>query len=154
LQKTGCCIRTARTSSRLVKTEGKSAELHLYVHQLQALAKAQNQQSFVVTTGTGSGKSLSFFIPIIDRIVKAKAADPQKRTQGDRDLSDECPGQFSQLEELDKFLHGYAAWRGTPFTVARYTGQESAAERQEIASNPPDILLTNFMMLGADPHAL
>jgi hypothetical protein len=27
-----------------------------------------------VTTGTGSGKSLSFFIPVIDRILKAKAA--------------------------------------------------------------------------------
>lgn len=29
----------------------------------------------------------------------------------------------SQLEELDKFLHGYAADK-RPFTVARYTGQE------------------------------
>ena len=34
-----------------------------------------------------------------------------------------------------------------PFTVARYTGQESTTEKQEIANNPPDILLTNFMML-------
>ncbi len=69
------------------KTEGKSADLHLYVHQMQALAKAQNQQSFVVTTGTGSGKSLSFFIPIIDRIVKAKAIDPKKRTRAIVNLS-------------------------------------------------------------------
>jgi ATP-dependent helicase YprA (DUF1998 family) len=42
------------------KTEGKSSDLHLYVHQLQALAKAQNQQSYVVNTGTGSGKGLLF----------------------------------------------------------------------------------------------
>jgi ATP-dependent helicase YprA (DUF1998 family) len=30
------------------------------------VAKAATKQSFVVTTGTGSGKSLCFFIPIID----------------------------------------------------------------------------------------
>ena len=127
------------------KTEGKPADLHLYVHQLQALAKAQNQQSYVVTTGTGSGKSLSFFIPIIDRIVKAKAVDSLKRTRAIVIYPMNALAN-SQLEELDKFLHGYPDGQA-PFTVARYTGQESAAERQEIASNPPDILLTNFMML-------
>ncbi len=127
------------------KTEGKSSDLHLYVHQLQALAKAQVGQSFVVTTGTGSGKSLSFFIPIIDRIVKAKAADPHKRTRAIVIYPMNALAN-SQLEELEKFLHGYPSGEA-PFTVARYTGQESAAERQEIARNPPDILLTNFMML-------
>jgi len=30
--------------------------------------------------------------------------------------------------------------------VRRYTGQESQEERQRIADNPPDVLLTNFMM--------
>jgi ATP-dependent helicase YprA (DUF1998 family) len=38
----------------------------LYRHQAQAVAKASARQSFVVTTGTGSGKSLCFFVPIID----------------------------------------------------------------------------------------
>jgi len=38
----------------------------LFRHQAQAVAKAAAGQSFVVTTGTGSGKSLCFFIPIID----------------------------------------------------------------------------------------
>src|SRR5262249_4756529 len=32
-------------------------------------------------------------------------------------------------------------------TYARYTGQESETDRQKIAANPPDIILTNFMML-------
>jgi ATP-dependent helicase YprA (DUF1998 family) len=130
---------------RTGKTEGSPADLHLYVHQLQALAKAQNQQSYVVTTGTGSGKSLAFFVPIIDRILKAKATDPQKRTRAIVIYPMNALAN-SQLEELDKFLHGYPEGQA-PFTVARYTGQESATERQEIASNPPDILLTNFMML-------
>lgn len=127
------------------KTEGKAADLHLYVHQLQALAKAQKQQSYVVTTGTGSGKSLAFFVPIIDRILKAKAADPQKRTRAIVIYPMNALAN-SQLEELDKFLHGYPDDQ-KPFTVARYTGQESDADRKQIADNPPDILLTNFMML-------
>ena len=32
-------------------------------------------------------------------------------------------------------------------TFARYTGQESNDERERIAKNPPDILLTNYVML-------
>jgi hypothetical protein len=51
----------------------------------------------------------------------------------------------SQMKELEKFL---APVDGVPaVTFARYTGQESGDERQAIKSNPPDVLLTNFMML-------
>lgn len=127
------------------KNEGLLQPLHLYKHQMEALAKGQGRQSYVVTTGTGSGKSLSFFIPIIDRILKARESDGQARTRAIVIYPMNALAN-SQLEELDKFLHGYApALR--PFTVARYTGQESRAERTAIADNPPDILLTNFMML-------
>ena len=53
----------------------------------------------------------------------------------------------SQLEELKKFLKlGYETSR-EPVTFARYTGQESEEERLRIAKNPPDILLTNYVML-------
>lgn len=127
------------------KTEANPQPLHLYAHQLQALAKGQGKQSYVVTTGTGSGKSLSFFIPVIDRILKGKDKDPTPRTRAIVIYPMNALAN-SQLEELDKFLHGYPEGQ-KPFTVARYTGQESPAEREGIASNPPDILLTNFMML-------
>ncbi len=127
------------------KAEGHPQPLHLYAHQLQALAKGQVKQSFVVTTGTGSGKSLSFFIPVIDRILKAKEQDAILRTRAIVIYPMNALAN-SQLEELDKFLYGYSAGQ-KPFTVARYTGQESRAERDTIADNPPDILLTNFMML-------
>ena len=127
------------------KPEGNPQPLHLYAHQLQALAKGQSGQSYVVTTGTGSGKSLSFFIPIIDRIIKAKAEGGKQRTRAIVIYPMNALAN-SQLEELDKFLHGYAPDQ-RPFTVARYTGQESNPERDAIADNPPDILLTNFMML-------
>ncbi len=127
------------------KPEGHPQPMHLYAHQLQALAKGQARQSYVVTTGTGSGKSLSFFIPIIDRILKAKEVDTTARTRAIVIYPMNALAN-SQLEELDKFLHNYAQEQ-RPFSVARYTGQEKAAERNEIAKNPPDILLTNFMML-------
>lgn len=127
------------------KTEGHPEHLHLYAHQLQALAKGQGRQSYVVTTGTGSGKSLSFFIPVIDRILKAKDQDQSPRTRAVVIYPMNALAN-SQLEELDKFLHGYPEGQ-QPFTVARYTGQESRIERAAIADNPPDILLTNFMML-------
>jgi ATP-dependent helicase YprA (DUF1998 family) len=48
----------------------KSLKLHR--HHTQAQGLALDGKSLVVTTGTGSGKSLYFFIPIIDAIVKAK----------------------------------------------------------------------------------
>jgi len=127
------------------KPEGHPQPLHLYAHQLQALAKGQAGQSYVVTTGTGSGKSLSFFIPIIDRIIKAKAEGGKARTRAIVIYPMNALAN-SQLEELDKFLHGYGSDE-RPFTVARYTGQEKRPERDAMADSPPDILLTNFMML-------
>ncbi len=53
----------------------------------------------------------------------------------------------SQLEELGKFLrNGYGEGR-EPVTFARYTGQEKEAQRRAILDDPPDILLTNYVML-------
>jgi hypothetical protein len=127
------------------KPEGLPQPLRLYKHQIEALAKGQERQSYVVTTGTGSGKSLSFFIPIIDCILKARQSDGRARTRAIVIYPMNALAN-SQLEELDKFLHGDAPEQ-RPFTVARYTGQESKAERSAIADDPPDILLTNFMMM-------
>ena len=130
---------------RVGKAEGHPADMVLYRHQVEAIAKAKQGHSYVVTTGTGSGKSLSFFIPIIDRIISARQADPAPRTRAIVIYPMNALAN-SQLEELSKFLHGYAD-ADRPFTVARYTGQESHEERRQIADRAPDILLTNFMML-------
>ena len=56
------------------------APLRLYRHQAQAVAKARAGKSFVVTTGTGSGKSLCFFIPVVDAIVRARKAGRPRGT--------------------------------------------------------------------------
>jgi ATP-dependent helicase YprA (DUF1998 family) len=53
----------------------------------------------------------------------------------------------SQFGELQKFLQlGYPDGKG-PVTFARYTGQERDEERNAIVAKPPDILLTNYLML-------
>jgi superfamily II DNA/RNA helicase len=118
--------------------------LPLYKHQEQAIALASQGGSFVVTTGTGSGKSLCFFIPIVDAVLAARAAGGRKRTSAIVVYPMNALAN-SQLEELDKFLSNVSHER--PISVARYTGQEDTERRRQIADNPPDILLTNFMML-------
>src|ERR1035441_7675122 len=39
---------------------------HLYQHQVEAMDRASRRESYVVTSGTGSGKSLTYFLPLID----------------------------------------------------------------------------------------
>jgi len=128
---------------------GKSASsagvpLPLHQHQAEAISLALAGESYVLTTGTGSGKSLSYFIPIVDACLKAKRADPTPRTRAIVIYPMNALAN-SQLEELKKFLGSDPATR--PVSFGRYTGQESDEERQAMAANPPDILLTNFMML-------
>lgn len=124
---------------------GHGASLQLFQHQQESLVKSRDGQGYVVTTGTGSGKSLSFFIPIFDRILREKDIDPRPRTRAIVIYPMNALAN-SQLEEVGKFLDRFGEGR-SPIRVARYTGQEKTHERVAIAENPPDILLTNFMML-------
>lgn len=120
--------------------------LTLYRHQAQAVAKAASRQSFVVTTGTGSGKSLCFFVPIIDAAIRAHAAGEAQRTRAIVIYPMNALAN-SQLEELKKFVNQSGLPERLKPTFARYTGQETPEEREEIREAKPDILLTNFMML-------
>lgn len=122
----------------------KGTPLTLYKHQEQAIALAAAGESYIVTTGTGSGKSLCFFIPIVHRVLVEKRKSGQARTRAIVIYPMNALAN-SQLEELGKFVGNVAGV--PPITFARYTGQEEAEERRRIADNPPDILLTNFMML-------
>jgi Lhr-like helicase len=119
--------------------------LRLHSHQAQALAKAKAGRSYVVTTGTGSGKSLCFFIPIVDAIVRALRAGAPHRTRAIIIYPMNALAN-SQIKEIGKFLSQSGLPESLLPRVGRYTGQESQDEREHIAENPPDILLTNFMM--------
>ena len=118
--------------------------LSLYEHQKQAIALAADGESFVVTTGTGSGKSLCFFIPIVSHVLAARRTSGERRTHAIVVYPMNALAN-SQMDELTKFVGQVPGER--PITFARYTGQEDGSERRRIADNPPDILLTNFMML-------
>ena len=121
--------------------------LRLHRHQTDAIEIAQRGESYVLTTGTGSGKSLAYFIPIVDDVLRAKRAGDAR--QGITAIVVYPMNALcnSQREELERYLRlGYGEGR-EPVTFARYTGQESQEERERIAKNPPDILLTNYVML-------
>jgi Lhr-like helicase len=130
--------------ARVFRVDGQS--ITLYRHQMQAIAKALGRQSFAVTTGTGSGKSLCFFIPIIDVAIRARAAGEEQRTRAIVIYPMNALAN-SQREELNKFLEQSGLPENLRPTFARYTGQETHDERMVISKTKPDILLTNFMML-------
>jgi ATP-dependent helicase YprA (DUF1998 family) len=119
------------------------APFRFHHHQVDAIRAARTGDSYVLTTGTGSGKSLAYIVPIVDHVlrngsgrgIQAIVVYPMNALAN------------SQLGELEKFLvEGYPRGR-QPVTFRRYTGQENDQERNEIKASPPDILLTNYVML-------
>ena len=117
--------------------------LTLHRHQREAIEVAKSGKSYVLTTGTGSGKSLAYIVPIVNHVLS------QPRIPGVKAIIVYPMNALanSQRGELEKFLqHGYGVGN-EPVTFARYTGQEQFDERAKILANPPDILLTNYVML-------
>jgi len=127
----------------------------LYTHQLQAIEHIQHGHNAAIATGTGSGKTECFLLPILDEVIRSKDDGvhailiyPMNALAND------------QLERL-RVLVGDSG-----VTFGRYTGQTPWTEdevptrmlekakrpnerltREEIRSDPPKILLTNFAML-------
>jgi hypothetical protein len=131
-------------TARVFRVDGQPIRFHR--HQAQAIARATQRQSFAVTTGTGSGKSLCFFVPIIDAAIRARAAGETARTRAIVIYPMNALAN-SQMKELEKFIEQSGLPQKLLPTFARYTGQESTEERERIQQAKPDILLTNFMML-------
>ncbi|MBZ0275093.1 MAG: DEAD/DEAH box helicase, partial [Anaerolineae bacterium] len=117
--------------------------LRLHRHQREAIEVARQGHNYILTTGTGSGKSLAYIVPIVDHVLRRGSG---KGIQAIIVYPMNALAN-SQAGELHKFLNeGYPQGQ-TPVTFARYTGQESEDERQQIMIHPPDILLTNYVML-------
>lgn len=137
----------------------------LYVHQERAIRKAAAGRNIVVASGTGSGKTESFLIPILDSLIR------------ERQRGDLGPGVRAlllypmnalandQMKRLRQVLASYP-----DITFGRYTGEtegdplkarEMFAElnigepilpneilsRQEMRAQPPHLLLSNYAML-------
>jgi ATP-dependent helicase YprA (DUF1998 family)/very-short-patch-repair endonuclease len=127
---------------------GKDAEdfsgapMRLHKHQVDAIREAAAGRNYVLTTGTGSGKSLSYIVPIVDHVIRRGLG------QGIQAIVVYPMNALanSQEKELEKFLQfGVPAEARVRF--AKYTGQEEKEEKEAIWVNPPDILLTNYVML-------
>lgn len=117
---------------------------HLYKHQEEALRLGATGKDFTVTSGTGSGKSLTFLGTIINDVLK-------NNSEGVTGLIVYPMNALinSQTNEIEKYALNYKNLTGNdfPVTFRQYTGQEDDAARKEIRNNPPHILLTNYMML-------
>lgn len=123
--------------------DGSRHPIRLYHHQSQAIQLAANRQHFVVTTGTGSGKSLTYLLPIVDDILRH---DPHTSTVRAIIVYPMNALINSQLNALERFVH-HVPPNKRVLRFARYTGQETAAEKAALQHHPPHILLTNYVML-------
>lgn len=126
------------------KGKGDTGEtLLLHRHQVDAIQIARQGASYILTSGTGSGKSLAYIIPIVDYVLRNGSGE------GIRAIVVYPMNALvnSQEGELLKFLGKGSSEGESPVTFARYTGQESETKKSEILENPPDILLTNYVML-------
>lgn len=137
----------------------------LYIHQEEAIRKFVAGRNLVVSTGTGSGKTESFLIPIINHLIAEHAEG--RLGPGVRALLLYPMNALAndQLKRLRALLGAVSE-----ITFGRYTGETAedlaSAEakflqtnpgatrlpnellsRQEMRSAPPHLLLTNYAML-------
>ena len=137
----------------------------LYVHQEQAIRLTTAGRNLVVASGTGSGKTESFLIPILDSLLREQQSG--QLGPGVRALLLYPMNALAndQMKRLRQVLAGYPA-----ITFGRYTGEtetdprkarEAFADlnigepmldneilsRQEMRDKPPHLLLTNYAML-------
>lgn len=142
-------------SLRKLNSEEFDLNRPLYQHQLTALEKAQNGRNIIVATGTGSGKTECFLLPVLDDA--AKHPETGVRTIIVYPMNALANDQIDRLRRLLKDL--------PEITFGRYTGETPETRqglteedvkrilvnerfsRQEIKDDPPQILLTNFAML-------
>ena len=139
-------------------------DLVLYEHQVKAIEMARAGKNYIVTTGTGSGKTECFILPILDDILREQETNGPSSGVRAMILYPMNALANDQLKRLRQLL------KGTDITFGRYVGDtpETRGEarkswdndhpgegslpnellsREEMRSTPPNILLTNYSML-------
>ena len=104
---------------------GRGEDHRFHQHQEDAIRKAKQGRNYVQTTGTGSGKSLSYIVPIVDHVLRAGSG------RGIQaiiiyPMNALANSQFGELEKSLKL--GFSDGKG-PVTFERYTGQEDEETR-------------------------
>lgn len=119
---------------------------HLYRHQRAAIDLAAQCAPYVVTSGTGSGKSMTYFIPIFDAILRAKQQQTKTMAIVVYPMNALVNSQEIALKELAA-RYRQLTGNNMPVRFARYTGQETQEQKRALRAQPPHILLTNYVML-------
>lgn len=150
---------------RRLESENLPLGRPLYSHQERAIRKVVGGRNVVVTTGTGSGKTESFLIPIFSHLIAQR--DAGSLGPGVRALLLYPMNALAndQLKRLRTLLADVPE-----ITFGRYTGETKQTRkaahahfkalhpdqeilpnerlsREEMQENPPHILLTNYAML-------
>ena len=117
-----------------------------YSHQSAAIVEllSPSPRPVVVTTGTGSGKTEAFLLPVIQN-----AFEDAVRFKNDG-LTAILLYPMNALANDQKLrIEDYLAGAGMAgvVRVEQYDRGTSQAKRREMRANPPHILLTNYMML-------
>jgi ATP-dependent helicase YprA (DUF1998 family) len=101
-------------------------ELHLHRHQTEAIGVAGSGRPYVLTTGTGSGKSHAYIVPIVDHVLRRGAGQGIQAIVV-HPMNALADGQHG---ELTKFLClGYpAGHEPVRFAVHRPGGRHRPAE--------------------------
>jgi superfamily II DNA or RNA helicase len=117
----------------------------LYKHQVEAIRLGTSGKDFIVTSGTGSGKSLTYIGSIFHHLL----SNPNAKGVTAIVVYPMNALINSQFEEFTRYKDNYEKTTGKTFPISfgQYTGQEKEEKRAEMRENPPQILLTNYMML-------
>lgn len=144
----------------------------LFRHQEEAIRLGAEGKEFVVTSGTGSGKSLTYIATIFNHILN-QGESVNHKTQAiivypmnalinsqneeikkfERNyLKRKLPKGIElekENESLDAQIKELIAKVGDIFPIkyGQYTGQEDDETRKKMREKPPHIILTNYMML-------
>ena len=132
-----------------------AAEAAPYLHQLNAWEAAEAGKSFLVTSGTGSGKTECFMVPILNDLLRQS---PRVRRRGVQaiilyPLNALIDSQRERLGEWVAPLASrltYALYnRHLKETLPRreWPGGGQVPDRKHLREDPPSILVTNTTML-------
>lgn len=118
-----------------------------YKHQQEAIELGCQDREFIVTSGTGSGKSRTFMATIFNHVLLNEEACKDKTIAIIVYPMNALIN--SQAEELERYKSEFeeSTGRPCPFTFGKYTGQENDDARTKMQQTPPNIILTNYMML-------
>ncbi|MEL1218809.1 DEAD/DEAH box helicase [Aeromonas hydrophila] len=148
----------AEPPKELAKEYHFPASRHPFTHQLAAwqVLNSPEPQSLVVTSGTGSGKTECFLVPVLNQL--AKEIDNKEDPDGVRALLIYPLNALinSQQNRLDAWTDGFDGQiRHCLYTGAldnerkasdqKYKGQ--VIDRKSLRARPPQLLVTNATML-------